>query len=456
MGALPERIHAVGVGGGGMDPLVRLLAFRGHRLSGSDRGTARDDLRAAGVHVHTGHDAAHLGDAQLVVRSAAVPDDNPEVAAARARGLPVLKYSQALGALMAERVGVGVAGTHGKTTTTSLLAHLLRAAGRDPSWIVGGRPLSLPAAWGWGEGQAFVAEACEYDHSFLDLPLRVAVVTGVAVDHLECFGDEDGVRRAFGRFVAQLPDGGVLVPGDHVPSRVLDALPAGARLLRPDEVSRLDDVRTVPEGFAGRIVRPGGGASRPFRLRRFAAHDLMHLRCALAAASALDCDPLELAEAVDGYLGVARRLHDLGERPLVAGGDVRLIDDFAHHPEAVAAAAEAIGPRFPGRRLVACFQPHQVCRTEDLLDEFVGALARFDRVALCDIFVARDRRPERAGPVTTELSDALGDRSRRVGPAASADEAVRDLLRPGDVCVVMGAGDVEGLARRLAGAPARP
>lgn len=453
---LPTRIHAVGVAGGGMDPLVRLLAHRGHRVTGSDRGAARADLAAAGIVVHRGHAAQHLGDAELVVRSAAVPDDNPEIVAARARGVPVLKYSEALGCVMAERIGIGVAGTHGKTTTTALLAHLLRAAGAAPGWIVGGHAPSLPAAWGWDGGALFVAEACEYDLSFLDLPCRVAVVTSVAPDHLECFGDEAGVRAAFARFVARLPDGGVLVPGDGLPDDVLRACPSGARVLRPDDVLRLVDVRIAPEGFVGRIVSPGAGASRPFRLRRFAVHDLLHLRCALAAAAALGFDALALAEAVDGYTGVARRLSDLGEVPLPGGGTFRLWDDFAHHPDAVRAAADALGARHPARRRVAVFQPHQVCRTEALLSEFAAALAGFDQVLLCDIFVARDRWPERADPVANALASALGARSCRVGPASLADDAVRGLLRPGDACVVMGAGDVEGLASRLARAAARP
>lgn len=454
--ALPDRIHAVGVGGGGLAPLARLLAARGHEVSGSDR-TARPDLRAAGLAVHEGHAAEHLGSAQLVVRSAAVPDANPEIAAARARDVPVLRYSEALGALMGERAGVAIAGTHGKTTTTALVAHLLRAVGADPGWIVGGRPRSLPAAWGWGDGAHFVAEACEFGLSFLDLPYRIGALTGVTADHLDCFGDLAGVEQAFAQFLARAPADGSLVLAREVPAAVRAAIPAGVPAVELDEALPLLELGEDDAGFHGRV---GVGArALPFDLPVLGRHnvDLARLAVAVALQARPDADPEALLAALSDFTGVHRRLEDLGEREgLAAGGPVRLVDDFAHHPEAVAAAAEALAGRFPDRRRVAIFQPHQVSRTEDFLAEFVQALGAFDVVALCDIFVARDAHPERADEVLAALAAALGERAQVVGPARGAADRVCSGLVARDVCVVMGAGDVEQLAVDLAGRAARP
>ena len=452
---LPEQIHAVGVGGGGLAPLAQLLAARGHVVSGSDRNLV-PSLATSDVTVHQGHHGRHLGQAQLVIRSAAVPPDNPEVAEAEARGLPVLRYSEALGVVMAERRGLAIAGTHGKTTTTALVAHLLREAGAAPSWIVGGRPRSLPAAWGWGGDPEFVAEACEYGLSFLDLPYRVGVVTGVTADHLDWFGDVAGVEAAFARFVGQAPAGARLVLAGDVPDRVRAAVPSGATCVDVDSAVPLLELAEDERGHEGRLEL--GGRPYDFRLPVLGRHnvDLARLALATCAAARPDLDAAALVAGLARFQGVQRRLEDLGERPALAGGgSVRLIDDFAHHPEAVAAAAAALAGRFPDRRRVAIFQPHQVSRTEDFLDDFVRALSAFDRVALCDIFIARDAHPERAPAALAALAAALGERAQVVGPARLAEASVRAGLLARDVCVVMGAGDVEQLAVGLAGAAAR-
>ena len=456
---LPARIHCVGVGGGGLAPLACLLAARGHRLSGSDLVGAKAELTDAGVSVARGHDAAHLGDAELVIRSAAVPEDNPEVAAAHDRGLPVLKYSEALGRLMTGRRGIALAGTHGKTTSTALVAHLLREVGADPSWIVGGEPVGLPA-WGAGASDLVVVEACEYDHSFLSLEYHVAVVTGVSPYHLGCFGDAAGVRGAFAAFAARVAPGGRLVLGPEVDADFPP--PPGVDAVRVDDALPLTDLREDADGFAGTLVdtEVAGGRAHAFRLPVLGRHNVDHLRTALVACRAVGA-PLEaLLEAAASFGGVRRRLEDLGETTrfgtTAAGHGVRVVDDFAHHPEALRAGAAACRARFPGRRLVGVFQPHQVSRTEDFLDGFREALGHFDRVDLCDIFVARDSRPERADDVASRLAAGAGAHVRRVGPAPEAAAEVAARLSPGDVCVVMGAGDVDGLAREVTGGAARP
>ena len=458
---LPERIHCVGVGGGGLAPLACLLAARGHRLSGSDRVAARPELQAAGVVVSQGHAEQHLGDAQLVIRSAAVGDDNPEVVAARRLGLPVLKYSEALGRLMRGRRGVALAGTHGKTTCTALLAWLLDEAGARPSWIVGGTPVGA-RAWGSGASDLLLVEACEYDRSFLNLDYELAVVTGVSPDHLDCFGDASGVEAAFRDFATRVPPHGQLVLGPDVHrgfATTLGFVRSTPQVCWVDDALPLAELHEDEAGYHGVLVADGERVA--FDLPVMGRHNVDHLRTALVVARGLGLglDFESLLQAAAGFRGVRRRLEDLGLSSVLHGGPpglgVRVVDDFAHHPEALHAAAAALRSRFPGRRVVGVFQPHQVSRTEDFLPDFVAALSDFDRVALCDIFVARDTHPERADELCERLSVQAGDHVARVGPAPRADGAVADMLRPGDVCVVMGAGDVEGLAPRLVGEPAR-
>jgi UDP-N-acetylmuramate--alanine ligase len=448
----------VGIGGGGLSALAGLLADRGHEVSGSDSSDAFavEELTRRGIDVRRGHDAEHVGSAELLIRSAAVPDSNPEVEAARANDVPVIKYSEALGRLMAGRRGVAVAGTHGKTTTTAMVAHLLRACGTDPSWILGGRPLSLPAAAGWGQGRAVVAEACEYDLSFLNLQYEIALVTGVAPDHLDCFGTPEAVRAAFCRFAERLPPGGTLVLGADVPGDLPLTLHPEVRVWHVQDHLHLDRVQEDDSGFRG-WVEGGAWGRGEFRLRLLGRHNLDNLRVALLSVLALDLPLWFVLPHVESFAGVARRLQDLGEISLPGRSEqptVRLIDDFAHHPDALRAAAGALRSRFPRRRLVGIFQPHQVSRTEDFLDGFVDSLGEFDALGLCDIFIARDTHPERAEAVCATLGERLGESCLRLGPAPEVDQSVLELLRPGDVCAMMGAGDIDGLAERLARTPA--
>jgi len=441
----------VGIRGGGLSALARLLVERGHRVTGSDALGGSPALSALGIPVHAGHAAELPADTELVVRSAAVPEHAPEIVAARAAQLPVLKYAEALGRLTRTKLAVGVAGTHGKTTSTAALAHVLEALGAAPSWIVGGQPLGAPPAR-WGAGPHLLLEACEYDRSFLELDCRVALITSVAPDHLDCFGDAAGVHAAFADFARRLVAPARLVLGADVPRTLEWDLAPGVALLHVDELVRVLDCDESADGYTltlelDRRVRG------TLQLGVLGRHQIDLLRGALAACLALGVPAEGLVAAAAGFRGVGRRLQDLGELA-VPGGSVRLIDDFAHHPDALRAAAAALTARFPGRRRVAVFQPHQVSRTEDFLPGFAEALRGFDEVALCDIFVARDAHPERAEPCLARLAAELGERVRRVGPARSADAAVRDLLRPDDVCVVMGAGDVESLAGRLVAAAA--
>jgi UDP-N-acetylmuramate--alanine ligase len=305
-----------------------------------------------------------------------------------------------------------------------------------------------------------VVEACEYDLSFLNLDYEVAVITGVAPDHLDCFGDERGVREAFTRFAARVPAGGALVLGAGVPGSLPLQLTAGVRCWSVQDHLHVDAVSEDARGFSG-WVEGGAWGRGEFRLPLLGRHNLENLRVALLSVLACGVPLWYALPHVASFCGVARRLQDLGEAARGPGGapsglppGVRVIDDFAHHPDALVAAAAAVRARFPRRRVVGIFQPHQVSRTEDFLPGFADALRRFDAAGLCDIFVSRDRHPERADA----LAAALAEKARvpRLGPARQARAAVAKLLQPGDVCVVMGAGDIDGLASELAGATARP
>lgn len=450
---LPDHVHCVGVRGGGLSALARLLVQRGHQVSGSDANGPSPELQELGVRMTADGSSCLPDGVGLLVRSAAVPEHAPEVLAARAAGVPTLKYAEALGRLSRSKLTLGVAGTHGKTTTTAALAWVLSRLGVEPSWIVGGQPAGLPPAR-WGQGPHLVVEACEYDRSFLELDCRVGIITSVAPDHLDCFGDADGVLAAFGEFAARLVAPARLVLGPGVPASLAEQVAPGVAVLHVDEIVECRRLSESSDGFE-LDLRLDGRHEERLRLPVLGLHQVDLMRTALAAALALGLPPEGLAGAASGFAGVRRRLQDLGEQP-VEGGSVRLVDDFAHHPEALAAAAAALRARFPGRRLLGVFQPHQVSRTEDFLPDFAEALGAFDRVALCDIFVARDSHPERADGCAEQLAGQVGARLVRVGPARDAQRAVESMQRPGDVVVVMGAGDVESLAGRLAGGAARP
>jgi len=453
-------IHALGVGGSGVGALARLLAERGARVAGEDDapGFDADAVRRAGLDVvPLARRLAARDRPDVVVRSAAIGAGDARVRAARAAGIPVLKYAEALGRVLAGRRVVAVAGTHGKTSVTALVAHLLARCGARPGWLVGGAPLDLPAAARWGGEGPFVVEACEYDHSFLQLAFDVGAIVAVAADHLDSLGDLAGVHEAFARFGARARPGGVLVAGAAVPPALVARLAARVpRLVRAGETVRLDGARGPGGAFAGEAACAGRRA--PLRLRPPGAHNVENLRVALAVVDALGIPLAAAARAAGSFTGVARRLQDLGETVLDEG-TARIVDDFAHHPDEIGAAHEALSAAHRGRRLVVAYQPHQVSRTDAMRDELARALAAFDEVLLCDVFEARDGRPGRADAATRRLARAVasaGGRVRRVGRARRAAPALRASLRDGDLCVVMGAGDIDGVARRLVAAPARP
>lgn len=455
-------VHFMGIGGAGMSPLAEMALLAGVRVTGCDAspGPATRHLEDRGAVVRQGHDASHVEDAAALVMTAAVPADHPEVAAARARGIPVLKRATALGAIVNHGTVVGIAGTHGKTTTTTLTTAVLAAAGLDPTGFVGAR---VPA-WGGnlrrGGDRLYVVEADEYDRSFHQLRPTVAVVTTLEADHLDVYGSLEAVEESFRVFVDSVPEDG-LVAGcadDHGAARLLAALSGGPErvvtygtsagaMLRAEEVERSAAGCTFRVRERGRVL---GRAT----LRAPGLHNLRNALAAVAVARRFDAPWEAIAAGVAAYAGVQRRFEVLGE----AGG-VLLVDDYAHHPTEVATTLEAARAAYPRRRLVAVFQPHLYSRTRDFAAEFGRVLCAADLAVVCDVYAARERPIEGVtGALIADAARAAGGEVCYVEERAEVVEAVAAELREGDVCLTLGAGNLDIAARelleQLGGAPA--
>ncbi len=460
-GEAPLEVFCSGIGGTGLSGLARLLAALGHHVRGSDqaRGPLSEAVEAAGIEVAYGQRAENVGqDVDVFVATAALPPNHPELVAAVERGVPVVKYAEALGALVAARRGVAIAGTHGKTTTTSLTAYVLQACGRDPSWIVGGAPKDLPANSKLGQGAELVLEACEYDRSFKHYRPACAVVLNLEADHLDCYqGGLDEIVGAFVDFAAGIQEGGALVVSADWPQalRVADTL----RTARPDVTvvtfSTRGEARVAArglrfEGGCGRfdLVVDGVVRATDVRLSIPGAHNVANALAAITAASCAGVPFEQAAAAVQGFSGVRRRFDVLGEP---AG--VTVVDDYAHHPTAVRAVLEAARARYPGRRLVALFEPHQASRTREHFDEFADALTLADRVVVAEIYTCRDSAEDVKAVTAADLARAVRSRApvTQAVPTGGPDEvigaAVR-LLQRGDVALFMGAGRISGAAHR--------
>jgi UDP-N-acetylmuramate--alanine ligase len=445
--AAVRRAHFVGIGGTGMSGLARLFLEQGREVSGSDvrASGATDALARAGAAICVGHAGEHVRDPDLVVVSAAVAPDNPEVRAASARRIPVATHAEVLGLLVASGRGIAVAGTHGKTTTTALVGYLLERAGRDPTILAGSEMLNYGASVRLGRGASVVVEADEYDRRFLSLSPRVAVVTSIEPDHLDYYRDLDEIRGAFRAFASRLPpEGALLVCQDDAEARELPApcprVPYG---LDAAEGWRAADVRAAPDGMRFTALSPTGERAT-VALPLVGRHNVANAVAALGVA-ALEGVPLaQAAETLAGFRGTRRRFELLGE---VAG--VRVVDDYAHHPTAVRATLEAARAQHAGP-LWAVFQPHTRNRTRRLLDEFAGAFAAADAAVITAIYEPPGRERE---PIAISGADLAARITRP--PAeyiADLDAAARylvDRLPPDALLVVMGAGDVDCLGRAV-------
>jgi UDP-N-acetylmuramate--alanine ligase len=433
-----RRLHFVGIGGAGMSGLALVAHVLGASVTGSDRAAGSPyagPLRAAGIEPAVGHDAANVPDGAEVVVSSAIPLANPERAAARERGLRELHRAELLGELTRLRPTIAVTGTHGKTTTSSMLVHALRGCGMDPGYLVGGAVRSTGANAGWGSGEWLVVEADESDRSLLSLAPAIAVLTNAELDHHTTYASRRDVDETFRAFLALAsratvvwdrpellalaPDGGVpVVPFDAAP----ELTPGGSRF--------------ALDGVAVELTVPG-------------THNAVNAAAALTAARLAGADLAQAAAALRDFQGAGRRFERLGTTP--AGALV--VDDYAHHPTEVAATLEAARTLSP-RRVIAVFQPHLFSRTAHQAAEFGAALAVADEVVVLDVYPARERAEDFPGVtgllVAEAAADAAGGKTVAWMPAAEQAEAyLRGRLRDGDLVLTLGAGDVDALGRAL-------
>jgi len=445
--------HLVGVGGSGMSPLAEVLLRRGVRVSGSDlqASAASDRLVELGLTFFAGHEAAHVGDVDLVVRSSAVAMDNPEIAEAERRGIPIVARGELLAELMRPAFGIAVAGAHGKTTTSSMIGWVLDQAGLDPTVVVGGRMAQFGSGARVGRSDLFVAEADESDRSFLRLWPAIAVVTNLDREHLDTYASFEEIERAFAEFVGRVPFYGraVLCADD----RSLRALAAGLRRSitygLDEPTAHLGAVDIELRGFGSRatVVRRTDG--REQRLGELTLgvpgrHNVANALAAIAVAMELAVPFETAARALSGFRGAARRFERKGE---VKG--VTVVDDYGHHPTEIAAVLKAARAVSAGR-VVCVFQPHRYTRTAHLMDDFGPALALADEIVLTDIYAAGER------PLPGVTLDALAARVRQVHQAvtvvpeiADLPEAVAGRVRPGDLVITLGAGSIGSVGPRI-------
>jgi UDP-N-acetylmuramate--alanine ligase len=454
--ATAKHVHLVGVGGSGMSALAQLLLVMGKQVSGSDLSSsaATRALAEAGADVHLGHAAEYVDDATLVVRSAAVPTDNPEVAEARRRGIPSLTHAEALGELTRGRSTAAVAGTHGKTTTTALIAWLLDRAGQEPTALIGGVALNFPTGIRLGEGP-FVVEADEYDRRFLQLTPEVAVVTNVEADHLDYYRDLAEIEAAFQVFVDRLPRHGRLVVCVDDPRAAALRTRAQRETYGASEHAdwQVRDYTALPDGGSRFTIQTGGRAWEA-RTKLVGWHNALNATAALAVADHFGVGLRAALSALAEFEGTRRRFETRG-RP----GRVWVVDDYAHHPSELKTVLRAARERVPEPAAIwAVFQPHSVHRTAALFDEFLHAFDDADHVLLLPIYrpAGREQDDGATDALAQRLVDALRSRGhpdvRLVDSFDAAEAAVVKGVRSGDLVLTLGAGDVTLLADRLVAA----
>jgi len=454
-----RRVHFIGIGGAGMSGIAEVLQTLGYAVSGSDKHASHvtQRLRKMGVDVRIGHEAQHVADADAVVISSAIRPDNVELVAARARRIPVVPRAEMLGELMRFRRGIAVAGTHGKTTTTSLVASVLAEAGYDPTFVIGGQLVSAGANARLGAGKYLVAEADESDGSFLLLSPVIAVVTNIDADHLENYGgDFAQVRKAFSDFLHRLPFYGlaVLCADDPEVAKLARETPRNALTYAIDADA---DVRAMNLRASGATMQFDlhlpEMAPLPVTLNLPGRHNVLNALAAGAIGWQLGVEPQAIARALANFQGVGRRFHQRGELALDTGRAL-LVDDYAHHPRELAAVFAAARGGWPERRLVVAFQPHRYTRTRDLLDDFAAVLAEADVLLLTDVYPAGE------APIANADGRALARAVRARGKVDPVFvEHPRDLrgalpalLRDNDMLLLLGAGDIGAAATELANA----
>ena len=460
-----KHIHFVGIGGSGMSGIAEVLVNQGYTVSGSDLGdsAATRRLRALGARVLQGHDAANIAGADVLVLSTAVKNDNPEVVAARARHVPVVPRAQMLAELMRLKSGIAIAGTHGKTTTTSLVASILAESGIDPTFVIGGRLNAAGANARLGKGDFLVAEADESDASFLMLSPVISVVTNIDADHMDTYGhDFAKLKQAFVDFLQRLPFYGVAVLCEDDP-HVRSIMPLVSKQIVRYGLSetaniRAENVRAENGRMRFDAVRVNGTTTRlPIELNLPGMHNVLNALAAIAVATEVQVPDAAIVKALAEFRGVGRRFQRYGEVPLLdqdgePAGSFTLIDDYGHHPVEMAATLAAARGAFPGRRLVLAFQPHRFTRTRDCFDDFVKVLSTVDALLLAEVYAAGE------SPIVAADGRALARALRVAGKIepvfvediADMPAAILSAARDGDVVITMGAGSIGAVPGKLA------
>ncbi|MGM0563628.1 MAG: UDP-N-acetylmuramate--L-alanine ligase [Pseudomonadota bacterium] len=452
-----ETIHFVGIGGAGMCGIAEVLLNLGYRVQGSDMSESANTrrLREAGAAIYQGHSAEHVEGVDVIVVSTAVGEDNPEVQAARASRIPVVPRAEMLAELMRFRQGIAVAGTHGKTTTTSLTASLLAEGGLDPTFVIGGKLNSAGTNARLGEGEYLVAEADESDASFLILQPVMAVVTNIEPDHLATYGGDFGkLKDTFVEFLHHLPFYGLAVMCIDDPV-VAEILPRVTCQVLTYGLSQEADIRAENLRFEGAtsvfdITLPGSETLRGVRLNMPGDHNVQNALAAIAIAHELGVSGEDISRGLASFGGIGRRFQLYGE-VATSKGDVLLVDDYGHHPSEMQATLRAARNAWPDRRLVVAFQPHRYSRTQDLFEDFASVLSEVDALCLTEVYAAGEASV--AGADGRALAAAVRARGK-VNPVFVEDpqqlpSVLKGVLEAGDVLLTLGAGSIGGIAAAL-------
>jgi len=455
-----KNIHFVGIGGSGMNGIAEVLLNLGFQVSGSDlaESAVTQRLQKLGASIHLGHDEKNLTLADAVVVSTAVSKDNPEVVAARARNIPVVPRAMMLAELMRLRQGIAIAGTHGKTTTTSLVASVLAKGGFDPTYVIGGRLNSSGTNARLGTGEFIVVEADESDASFLYLQPILAVVTNIDADHMETYGHDFGkLKQAFVDFLEHLPFyGRAMVCWDD--ANVREILPRISKAVTTYGLNEGAQIRAVnvrhvsgQMHFTALCRQDAVPIDLDITLNLAGLHNVLNALAAIAVGLEAGVEPAAIVAALAEFEGVGRRMQRYGEIALPKGGEFTLLDDYGHHPVEMAATISAVRGAFPGRRLVLAFQPHRYTRTRDLFEDFVKVLSGVDALALAEIYAAGET------PIVAADGRALMRALRVAGKeeavfveqVSELPKSILQMVRAGDVVLTMGAGSIGGVASAI-------
>ena len=452
-----KHIHFVGIGGSGMSGIAEVLLNLGYTVSGSDLGSNAASRRLAelGATIRVGHAPEHIAGADAIVTSTAVRADNPEVLAGRERHIPIVPRAVMLAELMRLKRGIAIAGTHGKTTTTSLVASVLAEGGLDPTFVIGGRLNSAGANAKLGTGEFIVAEADESDASFLNLSPVIEVITNIDADHMETYDHSFAkLKQAFIEFTQRLPFYGVAILCLDDPN-VREIMPSIAKMITTYGFHEDADVRAIDaqavDGLMAFTVIQKDYPPLLVRLNQPGMHNVQNACAAIAIARELDVADEHIQKALQGFTGVGRRFTRYGQLPLPSGGGFALVDDYGHHPVETAATIAAARGAFPGRRLVLAFQPHRYTRTRDLFEDFVKVLATVDVLVLADVYAAGEQ------PIPAADGRSLAHALRVVGQAelvfvediAEMPAVLLKMAQDGDVVMTMGAGSISNVPAQL-------